>query len=157
MRVQISVYQGDVHRETKWVQPPCIIGRNREAGLCVPHPSVSRHHCVLLDIGGKLILRDCGSLNGTSVSQGKLIENDTPLRRGDIFEIVDIRFVVDQLEGVVPTQAVDDSETQNSESTEQYTEKNDADMADMANIADVVDMEDMAEDEEVIDLADFLK
>lgn len=145
MRVQISVYQGDEHRETKWVQPPCIIGRNRDAGLCVSHPSVSRHHCVLLDIGGKLMLRDCGSLNGTSVGQGKLIAEDTPLVQGSGFEIVDIRFVVDTLEGVIPTET-GPHDTKMDEATDQYIAQNDADIE--------IDFD---EDEEVIDLADFGK
>src|SRR5262249_3376950 len=43
---------------------------------------VSRRHCELLEVGGKLVVRDLGSSNGTFVN-GKRVLGQQPLKPGD--------------------------------------------------------------------------
>ncbi|MDT8367132.1 MAG: FHA domain-containing protein [bacterium] len=48
---------------------PFIIGRSEEADLVLGDAGVSRHHAALEERGGKVIVRDLGSLNGIFVNE----------------------------------------------------------------------------------------
>ncbi|MCZ6835181.1 MAG: FHA domain-containing protein [Planctomycetota bacterium] len=70
---------------------PLTIGRSMKNDMCLPHPSVSRHHCVIENIEGKPTVRDLDSRHGTTVN-GKSID-ESILHDGDIvglgiFEII---------------------------------------------------------------------
>ena len=60
---------------------PIVVGRSHEADLFIPHPSVSRQHCVLWIENGRYRLRDLGSTNRTRVSE-RVVE-DADLADGD--------------------------------------------------------------------------
>ena len=65
------------------------IGRETGKQLLTLHgEGVSRVHCLLMMRGGRLIVRDLGSSNGTWLN-GKQLENnrDVPLSKGDVIAI----------------------------------------------------------------------
>src|SRR5512134_3972179 len=49
-----------------------VIGRGTEASLLVNDQAVSRRHAVVLLSGGRAVVRDLGSRNGTSVNGERL-------------------------------------------------------------------------------------
>ena len=68
-----------------------VIGRNSEATLQVHDSAMSRLHCRLEYVGGKLILTDLNSSNGTFVN-GQRISGPTELVQGTLFTIGDHSF-----------------------------------------------------------------
>ena len=62
------------------------IGRSEESDLFLNDLTVSRKHAVLTVKGRDVFIEDLGSLNGTFVN-GKLIEERTKLKDGDIIQI----------------------------------------------------------------------
>lgn len=59
------------------------VGRSKECHILIPDGSVSRHHCLLLVHGAEVIVRDCGSHNGTFVD-GVRINGQRPLKSGQV-------------------------------------------------------------------------
>ncbi len=59
--------------------------------MTVAHPAMSRKHCELFEDGGKLYLRDNGSLNGT-LFHGEYIEEPVALAFGDEFVVGELTF-----------------------------------------------------------------
>jgi FHA domain-containing protein len=51
-----------------------MLGRGRDADLTVAHATVSRHHCLIYELEGALVVRDNGSLNGTVVDGQRVQE-----------------------------------------------------------------------------------
>lgn len=49
------------------------IGRAPDCQVVIPHPSMSRNHCLLLIHGAEVIVRDCASHNGTFVDGVRVI------------------------------------------------------------------------------------
>lgn len=45
-----------------------LIGRHETCDIRIDHKSVSKHHCILVRFGDKLMIRDMGSLNGTQIN-----------------------------------------------------------------------------------------
>jgi predicted component of type VI protein secretion system len=74
MEAKLIVVRGNANRREIVLRLPATIGRSRDADLTVCHPSVSRMHCRLLEVGGELIVRDEGSLNGTFIGQARITE-----------------------------------------------------------------------------------
>ncbi len=79
----------------------CILGREEYGSEILGiNPMVSRHHAsVRTDLSGRLLIRDEGSLNGTSVDDGngrrRLKASETAvLKSGDRFWLADQLFVV---------------------------------------------------------------
>jgi EAL domain-containing protein (putative c-di-GMP-specific phosphodiesterase class I) len=62
---------------------PAVLGRRANVDLCVPHPSVSGVHAEFQRDGQSLLLRDCGSTNGTFVN-GRRIEAPHALATNDL-------------------------------------------------------------------------
>ncbi len=65
-----------------------LIGRTREAGVCIPHTSVSKKHVLVEKKGPRFVYRDLGSkngvyLNGFRMDQGALDDGDE-LRVGSL-------------------------------------------------------------------------
>ncbi len=89
MQLKISISIGGEFKGSKIVTLPCFIGRSKEAGLTISHPSVSRKHCELLEEEGKIFLRDSGSLNGTLL-KGEFVEGPVEIQLGDEFVIGDL-------------------------------------------------------------------
>jgi predicted component of type VI protein secretion system len=68
-----------------------VVGRKPEATIRVPVPSVSRDHCELSKSGGRLLVRDLGSSNGTYVNGQRVQESE--LRPGDVLSVGPAVFV----------------------------------------------------------------
>ena len=58
------------------------LGRHDDCVIRIKSSQVSRRHCELFDVGGKLTLKDLGSSNGTFVN-GKKVVGQMVLKSGD--------------------------------------------------------------------------
>ena len=61
--------------------PESVVGRAMSAQLRLNDDGISRRHCRVLSIGGRVIIEDLGSANGTSVN-GEMIQHQE-LKEGD--------------------------------------------------------------------------
>jgi DNA-binding winged helix-turn-helix (wHTH) protein len=114
IRISPEQIQGRVHAPTKaalldlWGRPHGLdahmrVGRQVEdRGLAVLEPSVSRNHAELTFDGGRWMLRDLGSANGTFV-EDKLIETTTEVHPGDRIRFGHIAFYLLDDIGRLPT------------------------------------------------------
>lgn len=98
MRVKLVVVNGDVKNSEIRLKIPAIVGRGRGASLQIPQALVSRQHCELLAIDGKLRVRDLGSLNGTLVDGKKVTEAE--VSSGQTLTIGSVTFRVEYGESV---------------------------------------------------------
>lgn len=90
MEVKLVVVGGDAKPTEIKLKLPAIIGRGRSASLTLPHPLVSRQHCELYESGGKLFVRDMGSLNGTFVGEEKI--DEAALESGALLTVGNVTF-----------------------------------------------------------------
>ena len=58
------------------------LGRHDDCLIRIKSSQVSRRHCEILEVGGKLTVRDLGSSNGTFVN-GRRVLGQQPLKPGD--------------------------------------------------------------------------
>jgi pSer/pThr/pTyr-binding forkhead associated (FHA) protein len=65
---------------------PATIGRSRDNDIELPHPLVSRRHCELVELNGRLHVRDLGSMNGTFVGN-KPVTGIAPIASGQLLTI----------------------------------------------------------------------
>ncbi|HPF70624.1 MAG TPA: SpoIIE family protein phosphatase [Candidatus Krumholzibacteria bacterium] len=70
-----------------------LAGRADNADLKVAQPNVSRRHAEFESVGGRVVVRDLGSHNGTHVNDDP-VDGDTDLTPGDTVRIADVTFVV---------------------------------------------------------------
>lgn len=63
-----------------------VVGRDSRCALAFANPEVSRQHCVLRIVGGRVELRDLGSANGTW-RNGCRIDAPQVLCDGDVIEV----------------------------------------------------------------------
>jgi pSer/pThr/pTyr-binding forkhead associated (FHA) protein len=68
------------------------IGRSRDCEVPIGAPRASRHHAEIVGAGGRHVLRDLGSTNGTLLG-GAPFTGDAPLSDGDVIEIGGSRIV----------------------------------------------------------------
>lgn len=78
MQAKLIVVGGKASKREVLLKLPSTIGRSREADLTVAHPMVSRKHCEAYEVGGLLMIRDLGSLNGTYVGGKRIREAPLP-------------------------------------------------------------------------------
>ena len=78
-------------REISVDEQPFVIGRNGDCHLSVRSRRVSGRHAELMQVGDHLLLRDCGSTNGTYL-QGRRITEVTPVGDGDLLQFADAEF-----------------------------------------------------------------
>jgi predicted component of type VI protein secretion system len=101
MEAKLVVVGGKANKSEIELKLPTVIGRGRDADLTVAHPTVSRHHCVVFEQDGVLVVRDNGSLNGTLVDGNKVQE--AMLQPGDTLTVGPLTFRADyQLVGQPP-------------------------------------------------------
>ncbi|MFA4987261.1 MAG: FHA domain-containing protein [Candidatus Brocadiia bacterium] len=67
------------------------IGRSDDNAIVIKEPGISRHHAELVVTGGKILIKDLGSANGSKVN-GELVVN-RELKSGDRIRIADVEFV----------------------------------------------------------------
>jgi pSer/pThr/pTyr-binding forkhead associated (FHA) protein len=96
-------------------QPPASIGRSSEADISIPHPSISRRHCLLfLHSDGSLAIKDLNSLNGTYVGDDRIKE--TVLMPGAQFQLgavtLRVEWTYDTKEDIVDSRKADMTATQ---------------------------------------------
>lgn len=86
---------------------PLTIGRSMKNDMCLPHPSVSRHHCVIEVMNGVTKLRDLESRHGTTVN-GKAVK-EVNLKAGDVIGlgIFEITFDDEHAPGPDESQDID--------------------------------------------------
>lgn len=75
MEAKLVVVGGKANRSEVKLKLPTMIGRGRDADLTVAHATVSRHHCLIFELEGVLVVRDNGSLNGTIIDGQKVQES----------------------------------------------------------------------------------
>jgi predicted component of type VI protein secretion system len=78
LNAKLVVVGGDVKTTEIKLRLPAIIGRGKGSTITLLQPLVSRQHCELYENGGKLWVRDLGSLNGTYVNNEKVSESELP-------------------------------------------------------------------------------
>ena len=84
-----------VEQGTKEVFPlgfePVSIGRHGDNEIILPDPQVSRHHAEILMQGGRWVIVDLGSANGTFVN-GQQITGSQVLNHGDLLRVGQTQF-----------------------------------------------------------------
>ena len=113
--IRLAVYFNDTLRAIRELTLPFVIGRSREANLTIPHPMVSRRHCLIFEDRGTVRMQDLGSLNGTFRGDERV--QDITMQDGDEFLIGNIRFAINPVldESVVVDQPGDGSSFVDSE------------------------------------------
>jgi FHA domain/Domain of unknown function (DUF1707) len=79
-----------------------VLGRSRECDCVVAEPSVSRRHAQLRHQGGRWLLRDLGSRNGTRVNGVRLLD-ETEVVPGDRVSFGDAGFRLAEAPGTSAT------------------------------------------------------
>lgn len=97
MRAKLVVVGGDTKTTEVDLRLPAILGRGREATLTLPHPLVSRQHCEITEVEGRLIVRDLGSLNGTFVANDRI--DEAVLENGQLLTVGTVTFRAVYLDG----------------------------------------------------------
>lgn len=67
-------------------KPETIIGRNPGSDILIENPAVSRQHALIREEGGRFIIEDKGSANGTFVENEKITSRE--LKDGDRIQIL---------------------------------------------------------------------
>jgi pSer/pThr/pTyr-binding forkhead associated (FHA) protein len=94
MKVSLLVTQG-AHkgREIPVAASPFVIGRDPQCHLRPTNPMISRRHCALVLQGGKVIIRDFGSTNGTLINDRR-VQGEEELHNDDRLRLDTLVFVV---------------------------------------------------------------
>jgi ABC-type multidrug transport system ATPase subunit/pSer/pThr/pTyr-binding forkhead associated (FHA) protein len=74
-------------------QSSVLIGRAADCDLSMQHPSISKHHAMVIREQGDISIRDLGSTNGTYVNGARITQ--VILRGGDEIQIGPFRLVYD--------------------------------------------------------------
>lgn len=68
-----------------------LIGRSQDADIMVIDESVSLKHCEIIQKGGRFIVRDLNSQNGTFINDSPILRSE--IRDGDILSIGRRKFI----------------------------------------------------------------
>ncbi len=74
MKAKLILVAGKADKSVIRLKLPTVVGRARDAGLMIRHPTVSRRHCEIFEVDGALYVRDTGSLNGTLIDDAPVKE-----------------------------------------------------------------------------------
>ncbi|NUQ50905.1 MAG: FHA domain-containing protein, partial [Phycisphaerae bacterium] len=96
MKVVLVKFRGDQRRDFALGPDKTVVGRATECTLRVPARDVSRRHCEIEVAGGRVLVRDLGSSNGTFLNGKRITE--AQLNPGDRLTIGPVTFVV-QIDG----------------------------------------------------------
>lgn len=94
------ILYGHLHENSQAVKmkiesQPFRIGRHQDNSACLSNGTVSGYHAEIVAAGTQMLLRDCGSTNGTLLN-GRRLKTVEPLRDGDILHFGEVMFVVRQ-------------------------------------------------------------
>ena len=78
MDVTLVVVGGKTHAAEVKLALPTVIGRGPDCKVRLPQPLVSRRHCELFEVQGRLFVRDLNSMNGTYVGSQRVEEAELP-------------------------------------------------------------------------------
>ncbi|MFV1964440.1 MAG: FHA domain-containing protein [Pirellulaceae bacterium] len=115
MNAKLVVVGGNIRESEIALDLPAIIGRSREATVKLPHPLVSRRHCEIFETGGRLMVRDLGSMNGTFVGNERVTE--CVLRSGDLLTVGTVTFRAVYTDRVSPAGEADDADVDDARRT----------------------------------------
>jgi len=73
---------------------PVSIGRHADNQIILPDPQVSRHHAEIVMQGGRWVINDLGSANGTYVN-GQRIQGPQVISHGDLIRVGQTQFQVE--------------------------------------------------------------
>ena len=107
MEVKLIVVEGDTAADEVPVTLPAVIGRGRNAGVTLRHPLISREHCELFELEGRVHVRDKNSLNGTYVDHNNIDEAVVPT--GSLLTVGGFTFRVDYNDPGSPAGTADGS------------------------------------------------
>lgn len=94
MLLKLKVIEGsNTGKEIIITKEKFLIGRADDCNLRPHSDAISRRHCVIINRGDVVGVRDLKSRNGTLVN-GKKITSDKRLRTGDTLEVGPLRFEV---------------------------------------------------------------
>ena len=85
---------------------PVLVGRQAGLALAGASANMSRYHAELVERGGRLIVRDLGSKNGTFVNRER-VDNEAAVEAGDVIHFADAEFRL----GRMDTAAAADDDT----------------------------------------------
>ena len=74
MNAKLIVVGGTTSTTEVKLRLPAIIGRGRNVQVTIPHSLVSRKHCEISEVKGRLVVRDLDSMNGTYVGDERITE-----------------------------------------------------------------------------------
>ena len=75
-------------------QDEIIIGRRKENAIALDHGSVSGRHCAIRREGGRCLVRDLGSTNGTRLN-GRDVKVEQRLRPKDLLQVGTLELIYD--------------------------------------------------------------
>lgn len=106
MKIQLVVAQG-VHsgKVIPVTSTQFIIGRDPQCNLRPASPSVSKQHCGIFVRGGKVVVKDYGSTNGTTVN-GESVQGERELSNDDHLKIGPLEFKIQILTAAPPSTVV---------------------------------------------------
>lgn len=90
LNLKLLVVGGEIESAELTLTLPAVVGRSRESDVHLPHPLVSRRHCELRELNGRLVVRDLGSLNGTFVGSERIEE--AILHPGELLTVGTVTF-----------------------------------------------------------------
>ena len=91
---------GDGEKKLDLAEGKLTVGRSRDCDVSIQEPSISRKHVFLTVGGGRILLQDLGSSNGT-FTNSQQVKGEAELRHGDVLRLGDAELVV-EIEPSVP-------------------------------------------------------
>lgn len=90
MILSVSDIQNGAPKQLEFASAVVVLGKNPDCDVVLASPKVSRKHAQIVIRDGTLFVHDLGSTNGTRLN-GKLVEGEQPLQKGDVIEIAAYR------------------------------------------------------------------
>lgn len=85
---------------------PVVVGRLQGSDVWIDDLTVSRRHCVLLQAGAVLVVRDEGSANGSYVNGVLLKAAERRLQHRDILQVGKVALIVEEVPDPQPDEPV---------------------------------------------------
>ncbi len=91
MQAKLRIVGGGQRDQEIELQLPATIGRGPDNEITLSQPLISRQHCQLFESGGRIVVRDMGSTNGTFIGSER-VERDRALKPGELLTIGTVTF-----------------------------------------------------------------